>query len=437
MRLGEFEPEEDYPHAAVNTSVINSPEHQAVAREVASASVIMAINKDNTLPIRSPLPTKTIAVVGAFANCGECYLHSYNGKPWHIAGYVEGVQAMANATGSSLKVSSNACSTYDGCVLEAVSDAASVASDADLVIAVVGNGLTEQEGGDRSTLLLPDCPGGCTNKADSQSSMLNAVRAAMKRPGQKLVVVLVSAGPVVLPDLDAYDAVLYAGYGGQAAGYGVADVMWGAVSPSARFPLTVYEADYLHKVGPILDYSTTSGVGRTYRYLNTTASPPIFWFGYGLSYSSFTYSNLTVHTTTTSVYNETVGIGSGGRRGGETNPTVVRVTATVTNNAPAGSPSWGKGAAEIPQLYVTVPRQPAPLPVPTLALQGFTKVQLAAASSVEVGFDLSEGQLCTVKADGNCTVFPGIYTVSVGGHQPGDVRGEATSNVVTGTFRLD
>ena len=234
-------------------------------------------NKDNTLPIRSPLPTKTIAVVGAFANCGECYLHSYNGKPWHITGYVEGVQAMANATGSSLKVSSNACSTYDGCVLEAVSDAASVASDADLVIAVVGNGLTEQEGGDRSTLLLPDCPGGCTNKADSQSSMLNAVRAAMKRPGQKLVVVLVSAGPVVLPDLDAYDAVLYAGYGGQAAGYGVADVMWGTKAPRDPIPHHCDTSAFAREKASLMFYAEISEMRSTWMALLHSLAHPLIY----------------------------------------------------------------------------------------------------------------------------------------------------------------
>ena len=64
----------------------------------------------------------------------------------------------------------------------------------------------------------------------------------------------------------------------------------------------------------------------------------------------------------------------------------VTVTATVTNDAPVGSPSWGGGATEIPQLYITMPRQPAPLPVPKLALAGFTKVQLPAQGSANLFF---------------------------------------------------
>lgn len=126
----------------------------------------------------------------------------------------------------------------------------------------------EAEGRDRGVLTLPGCPssGSCpSGPTNDQTALLKAVRTAMTKPHQKLVLVLVSAGPIALTNIIDYDAVLYAGLGGQAAGYGVADVMWGGRSPSARFPVTVYEPDYLSKVGPILDYSTTSGVGRTYR----------------------------------------------------------------------------------------------------------------------------------------------------------------------------
>lgn len=288
MRLGEFERGET-PHSAANTSVINSPLHQDLVRQVAGASVIMAVNRNKTLPILSPLPTRSIAVVGPFADCGLCYLHSYNGQPSHIAGYVEAVQSMANLTGAVMKTSSKSCSSQDGCAVDNIADAAKLAEDADLVIAVVGLGNTEQEGGDRLDLTLPGCPGrgSCPGGAsDNQNTLLKAVRAAMTKPHQKLVLVLVSGGPVALTNISEYDAVLYAGLGGQAAGYGVADVLWGARSPSGRFPVTVYEADYLKKVGPILDYSSTSGVGRTYRYLDTQKSPPIFKFGFGLSYVS-------------------------------------------------------------------------------------------------------------------------------------------------------
>jgi beta-glucosidase len=343
------------------------------------------------------------------------------------------IRKLANGTGASVAASSKSCSSYAGCELEPAADAAAVAASADLVVAVVGLGNTEHEGGDRSGLTLPGCPGGCAGGVgESQTALLAAVRAAMVLPHQRLVLVLVSAGPVALTNVSMFDAVLYAGYGGQSAGFGAVDIMWGAVSPSGRFPLTVYEAAYPTKVGPILDYSTTSGVGRTYRYLNESASPPLFKFGFGLSYASFTYAALVISGPSFD------GRGGGGDSGDSSGSSgVVTATVTVTNNSPKGSPTWGgSGATEIPQLYVTVPRQPGALPVPKLALQGFTRVQLQAATSTHVTFTLHPGQYCTVEATGRCTVFPGEYTIAVGGHQPGDVLGEATSNVVLGTFRV-
>ena len=81
------------------------------------------------------------------------------------------------------------------------------------------------------------------------------------------------------------------------AGHGIADVIFGHVSPSARLPVTVYAEGYLSQVGPVSDFSMTSkGVGRTYRYLDEAKSKPLWKFGYGLSYSTFKYSNLNVET---------------------------------------------------------------------------------------------------------------------------------------------
>ena len=121
----------------------------------------------------------------------------------------------------------------------------------------VGSGSTEAESKDRATLGLPD----------AQQQLLEAVRSAVrsKSPPAMLVVVVISAGPVYL-DPSSADAILYAGYPGMEAGHGIADIIFGRVSPSARFPVTVYDRQYLSLVGPVSDFSMTSnGVGRTYR----------------------------------------------------------------------------------------------------------------------------------------------------------------------------
>ena len=97
----------------------------------------------------------------------------------------------------------------------------------------VGSGSTEAESKDRATLGLPD----------AQQRLLEAVRSAMRAasPAGMLVVVVISAGPVYL-DPACADAILYAGYPGMEAGHGIADVIFGRVSPSARFPVTVYDS---------------------------------------------------------------------------------------------------------------------------------------------------------------------------------------------------
>ena len=146
------------------------------------------------------------------------------------------------------------------------------------------------------------------------------------------------------------------------------------------------------------------------RYLNTTASSPIFRFGYGLSFSRFEYSNLAVHVAS------------------QGNLPSVNVSVTVLNLGTAP-------AAEVVQLYVTVPRR-ADVSVPFLALQGFEKIMMTPGVPQTVQFSLVPRQLCTVLNDGSCVATAGNYSISVGGHQPDDPLGAAASNSVTKSFDL-
>jgi beta-glucosidase len=203
--------------------------------------------------------------------------------------------------------------------------------------------------------------------------------------------------------------VLYAGYPGMEAGHGITDIIFGRVSPSARFPVTVYDSRYLSLVGPVSDFSMTSnGVGRTYRYLDERKSKPLYKFGFGLSYSTFTYSELHVDT-----YDK---------------PNVV-VSCSVTNTGDSN-------AHEVAQLYLSVPGAGAraPLPIPYRSLQGFQRVYLKTGESLPVRFILNPNQISTTMANGTMVVTRGNYTVAISGHQPDDEAGIAASNVVLGSF---
>ena len=287
FKLGEFDEAPGRPYAHVDETLLDSPAHRAMAREAAAASVVMAHNRCTqegyrrcTLPLSSggaatadPSPDTTdtpgttgtphtIAVIGPFTNCSgtaaagwsrtNCYLHSYAGIPSKVVSILDGITGAAAAHGGMSVVYSEGTADLTNISSTGIADAARVARTASVTVLGVGTGSNvEKEGKDRTTLGLPDV----------QQELLAAVHAAVREAGGKLVVVVVSAGPVVI-DPAAADAILYAGYGGEEAGNGVADVLFGAVSPSARFPVTVYEEDYLSKVGPISDYSTTSGVGQ-------------------------------------------------------------------------------------------------------------------------------------------------------------------------------
>ena len=138
----------------------------------------------------------------------------------------------------------------------------------------------------------------------------------------------------------------------------------------------------------------------------------------GLSYSKFDYSTLKVSN-------------SSGK---------VTVSATVKNVGPGsgsgGSQPWTQMAAEISQLYVVMPQQPAPVVSPKLAMQGFAKVKLLPGDSQTLSFQLLPTQYCTVLESGDCHVFAGAYKVFVSGHQPDDQLGLAVSNVAAGAFEV-
>ena len=110
----------------------------------------------------------------------------------------------------------------------------------------------------------------------------------------------------------------------------------------------------------------------------------------------------------------------------------VAVSCTVRN-------SGAVDAHEVAQLYVAVPGAGAlqPLPIPYRSLQGFERVFLAVREGHRLSFTLTPEQFSTVQADGSARVTDGAYTISVSGHQPGDVAGLAASNVQSGTFRAE
>jgi beta-glucosidase len=191
------------------------------------------------------------------------------------------------------------------------------------------------------------------------------------------------------------NAILDAWYSGEEGGAAIADTLSGKNNPAGRLPVTFYKD--ISQLPPFEDYSMK---GRTYRYFK---GQPLWPFGYGLSYTTFKYRNLTLSTTP-------INAGS-----------PLDVSVVVTNT--------GKLAGdEVAQLYLKFPKVPG---APIHVLRGFQRIHLAPGASQTVKFHLKKRDLSMVTSKGNIIVAQGKYTVSVGGGQPGT---EAPS--VSGNFEV-
>jgi beta-glucosidase len=259
-------------------------------------------------------------------------------------------------------------------------DAVALARKSDVVVAVVGiNPRLEGEendssnpgffGGDRVDINLPR----------PQEELLEALAGT----GKPLIVVLTNGSALAVNWAQQHAAaILEAWYPGEEGGTAVADVLAGDYNPAGRLPVTFYKS--MAQLPPFVNYSMS---GRTYRYF---AEQPLYPFGYGLSYSTFNYSDAKV--------------GSEQVTGDGTETVSVRVSNT---GAMAGD--------EVVQLYVSHPGVDG---APIRALAGFQRVHLAAGASQTVNFALSPRDISIVDDAGVRRVVQGPVEVWVGGGQP-------------------
>lgn len=278
--------------------------------------------------------------------------------------------------------------------------AVEIAKQADLVIAMVGLSpeLEGEEmkiqvegfaGGDRTDIKLPQ----------SQTSMLEQVAAT----GKPMVVVMLNGSAVAAPFADEHaNAVLEAWYPGEFGGEAIARTLLGRNNPSGRLPVTFY-----HSVEDLPAFSDYSMKNRTYRYYT---GKPLYDFGYGLSYTHFTYSALKLSSAKLHAGDE--------------------LTAEVELK------NTGRVAgAEVAELYLMAPATGNGGLSPRLQLQGFERVLLAPGESRKVRFTLDPRTLSQVDENGIRAVQPGTYGIAIGGAQPDDAR--AISPAVRGTFAIE
>ncbi len=278
-------------------------------------------------------------------------------------------------------------------------EAIAAAKDADVVVAVLG--ISSELEGEEMQVSEPGFKGGDRTSIDlpkPEEELLEALKAT----GKPVVLVLTNGSALAVNWADKnVNAVLEAWYPGEEGGTAVADTLSGRNNPSGRLPVTFYTG--VDQLPPFENYAMQ---GRTYRYFKGT---PLYPFGYGLSYTRFSYKEINLPKS----------------------PVVagqpMTADVTVTNDG-------GTAGDEVAQIYLTFPPVPG---APLRAMRGFKRVHLAPGQSQKVHFQLQPRDLSLVTDAGEPVVAAGPYTVFIGGGQP-DTKAPGVSGrfSVDGTMKL-
>lgn len=346
---------------------IDQSADNAAAQRIETQSAVLLKNQGNVLPLGSS--TQKIAVIGAPAKTSAQGGGSSQVDPLSTDNAYD---AIVSRAGSSATVSYADGSDTD--------QAAAAAKSADVALVFVKD--DESEGGDRPDLRLPG----------KQDALISAVAAA----NPHTVVVLQTGSAVLMPWLDKVSGVLQTWYPGARGGAATAQLLWGDANPSGKLPQTWPASNKQTPAGTQAQYpgindegDYSEGIYVGYRWYDKNNQTPLFPFGYGLSYTGFRYSDLTLQH-------------SSGTSGDP-----VTVSFKVTNTG-------DRAGAEAPQLYVSKPDTLAP--TPPRELGAFTKVQLAPHQTKTVTLTVNPRELSYWDSGAQAfTVQDGSYTIAVGG----------------------
>jgi beta-glucosidase len=374
-----------------------SGDNRKFARELAAHSFVLLKNNDQILPLKK---TGTIALIGPLADNHRNMLGTWSvsGDPSKSVTVMEGIK---NVAGSGLNIiyAKGANISDDSMLVKRTNtlgieiepetrsaenmldEAVAAASKADVVVAVLGEAADMSgESSSRADITIPE----------SQENLLKA----LVKTGKPVVLVLFNGRPLILNwENKNVGAILDAWFGGTEAGNAIADVLFGEYNPSGKLSMT-----FPAHSGQIPIYYNAKNTGRPYMndgnskfksdYLDIS-NDPLYPFGYGLSYTKFSYSPITLGS---------ANISSG-------NPVTVKLTVTNTGNF---------DGEETVQLYIR--DMVAKVTQPVKELKKFQKVFLKKGESREISFTLNTNDLKYVNSDLKWVYEPGAFKVFVGGN---------------------
>jgi Beta-glucosidase-related glycosidases len=336
IRLGELDAAET-PWDELGDEIVEGPEHLALARRIAQESIVLLQNRDAILPLQADAK---IALVGPNADDREMLWGNYNPIP-------EQTITLADA----LRARVPELTVLPGCDLVSPDplsekDVAAVLKQLEGVeVVVFAGGISPRVEGEEMPVALPGFRGG--DRTDIElPAVQRQLLAALHAAGKRIVLVNFSGSAIgLVPETETCEAIVQAWYPGQEGGTALAGILFGDVAPSGKLPVTFYRS-----IDQVPDYEDYAMRGRTYRYF---AGEPLFPFGYGLSYTTFSYGEARV------------------KRG------VLEIPVTNTGTCDAD---------EVVQLYV---RRPADNEGPLKSLRGFRRVHIPAGATVKVSFPLT------------------------------------------------
>ncbi len=383
FRLGLFDDPYRYGNGRYKTELYR-PENMEIARDVTRKSMVLLRNENGLLPLKG---NERIALIGPFGDSGHEMLGA-----WSASG--DGKRTITFFKGLQERFGSDNVVCVEGCkplkaIKGGIDAAVAAANGADVVLLTLG--LPNSCSGEAASLTSIEIP-------QPQLELLDAVVAT----GKPVAILLVTGRPMDITDEVAkVDAVLVTWHAGTMAGAALADVVSGDFNPSGRltmtFPLTI---------GQVPIHYSMKSTGRPMpspdareKYLSRykfTPNEPLYCFGYGLSYTTFDYSDLKVLT-------PEVALGE-----------PVRVSVKVTN-------SGKRDGDEVVQLYLR--DLVASTTRPVRELKGFRKVSLKAGESKVVEFTIQPEDMAFCRADMKFAQEPGDFHVWIGHDSNADLQG--------------
>ncbi len=380
MKLGLFEEKDKVPFNKIPYEIVDSKEMQELNLSVAKKCLVLLKNENKLLPLNKS-KIKTIGIIGPNANSRKALEGNYEGTASRYVTILEGFQ---DYLGDEVRIL-----TSEGCHLhknrvgglseenDRISEVKGVCKLSDVVIACMGldTSLEGEEGdegneyasGDKPHLRLPGI----------QEEVLKTIQEC----GKPVILVTLSGSALAINWAEEnIPAIIQGWYPGAQGGRAIAELVFGEFAPEGKLPVTFYRTT--EELPEFTDYSMKN---RTYRYMKQEA---LFPFGYGLSYTEFMYSDMSLSKQ-------------------EITSEGMELSVKVKNRGEYPG-------RETLQVYVKANGKE----MPNAQLKAFTKVELKPGEEKQVSIHLPVEAFSLCDEEGNRRVAPGSYTVFVGGSQP-------------------